>query len=179
MKYKKYIHHILALILLTLLIAACDEDGVKKHKAEALTSFDGKWQFDDASFSADNNGLLSISFSHPRDNSEVELIISFRNIEPKEGTYNLVYYSHGGPAIGKPTSYFDVVVGDDTLAETYYTDTTSVLENTITITRISNDKLEGEFQVSYFLGDYPFGKAAPWIPDNFTITEGEFNARER
>jgi len=90
----------------------------------------------------------------------------------------LVYYPCAGPAIVKPTSYLSVIEGEDALAESYLTDTSSVMESTLKITSISKNKLEGEFQVGYTIDDYPFAKAVPWVPDQIALIEGKFNARK-
>lgn len=55
------------IILITVLIG-CDKDGLKNHMAEALTSFEGKWEADNASFNHTNNGLVTIRFDRYVDN---------------------------------------------------------------------------------------------------------------
>lgn len=70
------------------------------------------------------------------------------------------------------------MLDEDQAGEVYDIDTTSVLQSTITITSITKHKIEGEFQVAYMVDDFPFSKVAPWIPDQFTLTEGRFNAKD-
>ncbi len=90
---------------------------------------------------------------------------------------NLVFHRVGGGlALGKPTSYLNVIVDGDGLAESYFTDSTVISQNTLTIDCISNNRVSGTFQVSYEIENYNITKFAPWIPDKFSFTEGAFRA---
>ena len=163
-------------VITILLIAmmGCDKDGLKNHMAEALTSFEGKWEAGNATFSHSKSGLVTISFDRYIDNIEIEVI--FRNIELTEGTTNLLFYSV--PILNEPTSIVHIILEGDQAGESYYVDTASVLQSSITITSITKHRVEGEFQVAYMIKGSPLDKVAPWIPDQFTLTEGRFNAKD-
>lgn len=157
----------------------CEKDDIKKRKAEALPSFEDKWTFNDASFTYDKNDELSIRFNYYVKDSDITLKVLFRSIPAEEGVRELTYQQSGsGIAKGMSTSFLNVLVGEDALGESYIIDTTSALKSTITIDCISNSKISGEFQVSYALSDPNFPKFATWIPDQFSLTEGKFDARD-
>lgn len=152
---------IIAIISFALALFGCEKDDVKKRQAEALPSFEDKWTFNDASFTYDKNDELSIRFNYYVKDSDITLKVLFRSIPAEEGVRELTYQQSGnGIAKGMSTSFLNVLVGEDALGESYIIDTTSALKSTITIDCISNNKISGEFQVSYVLSDPNFPKFA-------------------
>src|SRR6187402_2548376 len=72
-------------------LLSCDKDDVHSREAEAISSFEGDWTFEDARFAYEKDGLLSISFDHEEDDSNVAHHILFKNIESSETSINLIY----------------------------------------------------------------------------------------
>lgn len=162
-----------------LVLFGCDNDHIKKKQAEALPSFEERWMFVDAVYSYDKNDELSIRFKHHDDDSEIIIDVAFKSIPAKEGTTILKFRPDGSPLqVGEPTSYVSIYVGSDALGELYVIDSTSSFVSSIEIDCIKNNKITGEFQVNYNLSDYNFPKFAPWIPDKFNLSDGQFDARK-
>ena len=147
----------LTILLLGPSLFACDKDEVHRREAEAISSFEGNWTFVDAEFAYEKDGLLSISFDHLEDNSNVAHHILFKNIEPIEATTTLMYNNNPSKF---PTSDLFVIEGGDVFGDSYNIDSTATLESVLTIDCIANNKITGKFQVNYireFGGESPYG----------------------
>lgn len=171
--------HLVYLSTLAFILLGCEKDDIKKREAEAFASFGDKLNFQDAKFDELNNGTILIRFSYLVPDSDIDLEVSFWNIEPAEGITNLVYHKVGGGlAIDKPTSYINVIVDGDGLGESYFTDSTNLMQSTLNIDCITKNKVTGSFQVFYEIEDTSRTKFAPWVPDNFSLEQGIFDARK-
>jgi|GEM_PF-4585122 len=164
----------LALFLAGSSLLSCDKDDVHSREAEANSSFEGDWDFFDAEFFYEENGLLTIRFDHKNHAFNYIHEVSFFNIEPSEASANLMYSDMSSTL---PTSKIFVSVGGDVFGDIYAIDSTATMESKLTIECITNNKITGKFQVNYIReagGESPYG-----LPEKFSLTEGKFDARRQ
>ena len=159
---------------------SCENDNIPIKQAEAIPSFDNLWQFRDAYFTYENDGSIFIRFKH--DNLENGFIdyIRFKNIEPKEDSFNLVYVREGSQLqIGNPTAYYTVLLDEDSIGDVYVIDSSAATNSFLIIDSVAKNKISGRFYLNFVLSEFSISpKFAPNIPDTFNISEGRFNAKK-
>jgi hypothetical protein len=155
----------------------CCKDDISKGKAEAICSFDTSWEFLEAQFSKESNGTLFISFRHFNHSGLIDEV-GFYNIPQTEGDIPLVYLREGGGLQpGKPTTYYDVLVDEDSVGEVYVIDSSQQLQSTLTLDCITNNRISGKFQLYFRFSELnSLPKFAAHIPDTFSLYNGKFDA---